>query len=77
MYWRLPHRKKDLEDYLQKEDLKGFGLFVKNKNGTFDEKTKEIENRLKNDTEFKKSLGFLMSMVDTIKMVNCSTPLTI
>ena len=77
MYWRLPHRRNDLEEYLQKEDLKGFGLFVKNEDGSTDESTIKIEEKLKKDSEFKKSLGFLMSMVDTVKMVNCRTPLTI
>lgn len=77
MYWRLPHRKQDLEDFLQDEDLKGFGLFVENEDGSIDEKTKETEEQLKNDPEFKKGLGFLMSLVDTVKMIGCNTPLSI
>lgn len=77
MYWRLPHRREKLEAYLQKEDLKGFGLFVKNKEGKSDNQTFIIEERIKNDKEFKKSLGFLMSMVETVKMIQCNTSLTI
>lgn len=77
MYWRLPHRDKDIEKIFNKEGLKGFALSIQTKDGKQNTSTKELEERLKKDSEFKKGLHFMMSMVDTVKTINCRTPLTI
>lgn len=77
MYWRLPHRKIDIEHLLQWNDLNAFGLILKNKDGTTDEKTKELEIQLKNNPEFRKGLRYVITSADTARFINCNTPLTI
>lgn len=77
MYWRLPHREKEIEKMINKDGLKAFALSIQTKDGKKNDKTKEFEEKFKKDSEFKKSLHFVMSMVDTVKMINCRTPLTI
>jgi hypothetical protein len=77
MYWRLPHRDKEIEKLIDSEGLKAFALSIQTKEGQQNNETKKIEKRIKQDPEFKKGLHFIMSMVDTVKMIECSTPLTI
>ena len=77
MYWRLPHREKEIEEMINKDGLNAFALSIQTKDGNKNNETKKIEERIKKDSEFKKSLHFVISMVDTVKMINCRTPLTI
>lgn len=77
MYWRLPHRKIDIEYLLRCNDLNAFGITLKNKDESTDEKTKELENKLKNNPEFRKGLRYAFASADTARFTNCNTPLTI
>lgn len=77
MYWRLPHRENEIEEMINKDGLNAFALSIQTKDGNRNSETKKIEERIIKDSEFKKSLHYLMSMVDTVKMINCRTPLTI
>ena len=77
MYWRLPHRKKEIDYILDKNALIDFGLSIENKNGERNQEEIDIEKRMKNDTEFRKGFKFYLSLIDSIKGVDFRTPYTI
>lgn len=74
MYWRLPHRKKELENILENNELINLGLSVKNKDGT---RNKISEDELKNDPEFLKAYKYFHSLIDSARGLNCRTPYSI
>lgn len=74
MYWRLPNRTNDLMKILRNNDLLDLGLKILNKNG---ERQKDIEEEIKNNSEFVKSFRFYNSLMDSVRGVNCTTPYSI
>lgn len=74
MYWRLPHRQKELEAIIQNNELQNLGLTVHNNDGTIN---KEAGEELKNKPEFLKAFKFYNSLMDSVRGVNCRTPYTI
>lgn len=77
MYWRLPHNKKEIDRILDESELSDFGLSVRNKYDVRDEDCIKVENRIKNDPEFRKGFKFYMSLIDSVKGINYRTPYTI
>ena len=77
MYWRLPHRANEIEQVLKKEGLRNLGITVQNIDGTENANTLKAMDKLREDPDFKKGLHYWMSIIDTVKMVECRTPLTI
>jgi len=77
MYWRLPHRKAEIDELLENNELNFFGLSIQNLDGTKNVETKKKEEELKKDNEFKKGFRFYMSLFDTMRMIDCRTPLHI
>lgn len=77
MYWRLPHRGREIEEMMNEDLLKAFAyrLLFESKRQNID--IKEIEKRISKDANFKKYWPSAMAIADTIKMTNCRTPLTI
>jgi hypothetical protein len=74
LYWRLPHRKEELENVIKNNDLNSLGLEVKDFNGV---KEKKIEEELKNSELFLSSYKYLNSLMDSMRGFKCKTPYTI
>ncbi|MFH7014656.1 DUF4238 domain-containing protein [Flavobacterium sp. FlaQc-47] len=74
MYWRLPHRKEELDIILKNNDLINLGLAIKNSDGTANT---DFEQEIKNDPEFLKAYKFFHSLIDSVRGLNCRTPYTI
>ncbi len=67
MYWRLPHKKNHIDFLVKNNNLRELGLKVKNKNKVEQSEIEKVENRIKNNAEFKKGLKFYLSLMDSIK----------
>lgn len=74
MYWRLPHRKNDLERFVKNNDLSSLGLKILDKG---DNRFLEEEEKIKNDSEFIKSYKYYNSLMDSIRGYHCRTPYSI
>jgi hypothetical protein len=74
MYWRLPHKKNEIDYFLNNYDLSDFGLTVFDKNGT---RNLDEEIKLKNNSEFRKGFRFYMSLIDSVRGIECRSPYTI
>lgn len=74
MYWRLPHRKKELETIIKNNDLQNLGLSAHNNDGTIN---KELEELIKSDPEFLTGFKYYNSLMDSVRGVHCRTPYTI
>jgi hypothetical protein len=74
MYWRLPHRKEELDIILKSNDLINLGLAINNSDGTANT---EFEQEIKNDPEFLKAYKFFHSLIDSVRGLNCRTSYTI
>jgi len=74
IYWRLPHRKQELKNIVDNNELINLGLSVQNSDGTINQKSSE---KLKNHPEFLKSFKFFNSLADSVRGIHCRTPYTI
>ncbi|WP_343694123.1 DUF4238 domain-containing protein [Flavobacterium sp.] len=73
MYWRLPHREKELKSIISENDLKSLGISIPN----IGIDNTILEEKFKNSTEFLKSFKYYNSLLDTIRGINCNTPFSI
>lgn len=74
MYWRLPHRKEELKNFIINNDLNTLGLAIKDKNGIND---KKLEDELKNSEQFINTYKYYNSLMDSLRGFACRTPYTI
>ncbi len=74
MYWRLPHRKTEIEEIINNNELSSLGLNVHNADGSVN---LERAEELKNHPEFKKTFRYFNSLMDSIRGINCRTPYSI
>ncbi len=71
MYWRLPHKKEELINIINNNDLPTLGLNVFNQDGTLNEVRSEI---LKNNDSFPVIYKLFNSLMDSIRGLDCRTP---
>lgn len=74
MYWRLPHRKTELENIIKSNDLQNLGLSIHNKDGTIN---KELGEELKNRPTFLTVFKFYNSLMDSVRGLQVRTPYSI
>jgi hypothetical protein len=74
MYWRLPHRKKELKNIVENTDLNTLGLAIKDSNG---EKSEQSEEEFKNSESFLQVYKYYNPLMDSLRGFACRTPYTI
>ena len=74
MYWRLPHRRKEIDVILKNNTLETLGIKVSDKDGIIN---KEYGEKFKNDPLFTIGFRYFNSIVDSLRGIKCSTPYSI
>ena len=76
MYWRIPTNYIEIRNIIDRKRLKELGLILKTKN---DESIDdfELENKLKSDTDFFKSMKWWFASISYPEIFKCETPLHI
>ena len=76
MYWRIPSNNDQVKSIINRKELKELGLDFKNKDNET-ATNKELENRIKKDNNFFKSMKLWFPHISYPEIFNCNTPMHI
>ncbi len=76
MYWRIPYNYDKIKDIVSKKELKELGIKIRNENGDVVYEP-DLEEKLKSDENFLKSMKFLFPNISYPEIFDCNTSLHI